>query len=170
MLINLLFSILLSTAILGVSFNTSTKEAKNELQVRYSIFLDSLSISFGPIGASIDVNSKLVDTIEGTPMTLKGYSNQIEPTTYTVYQAEWGFDARYYFSNEGIKTKTLYVDDLIIDTKRLRCGYIEDEYINLSPNRYDAGDAYLELSFNKPIYELDTYMSFWSASEGLDKS
>ncbi len=23
-----------------------------------------------------------------------------------------------------------------------------EEYINLSPNRYDAGDAYLELTFN----------------------
>ena len=100
-------------------------------------------------------------------MTLKAYDSRIEHETYTLNPEDWGFDERYYFENEGLKYSTIDLNDFVIDTERLRCGYIEEEYINLSPNRYDAGDAYLELTFNELIYEFSTYISFWSASEYL---
>lgn len=91
----------------------------------------------------------------------------VHQTNYSVSPSDWKFDQRYYFENEGIKTNVLNVGDLDIDTKKLRCGYIEDKYINLSPNRYGAGYAYLDLSFNKKVYGLNTNLSFWSSSEGL---
>ena len=91
----------------------------------------------------------------------------VHQTNYSIAPSDWQFDQRYYFENEGIKTNALNVGDLDIDTKRLRCGYIEDKYINLSPNRYGAGYAYLDLSFNKKVYGLNTNLSFWSGGEGL---
>lgn len=132
-----------------------------------SWFVESLSISFGPIGASVNVN-KSHDTIDGTIMNLKGYAKRITQNVYTLNPVDWGFEGRYYFQSEGLKctTKTLE-NDFTISTERLRCGFIEGEYINLSPNRLNAGDAYLQLTFNKPIYEINTYLSFWSAAEGL---
>ncbi len=145
---------------------TDTTEVQPVYVHNYDWFVESLDISFGPIGTSFSIpNSD--DVMEGTTMTLKGYDSAISRQTYTLNPEDWEFDARYYFKNEGIKTKTITVDDLTITTKRLRCGYIEEEYINLSPNRYNAGDAYLELSFNKPIYEMDVYISFWSKYENL---
>ncbi len=130
-------------------------------------FLNSLSISVGPIGAGIKVDKGLHDIMEGTVMSLKGYSGRIEQNYYTVAPADWGFEGRYYFANEGLKYTTKTFDSFTISTERLRCGYIEEQFINLSPNRVNASDAYLELTFNEPVYEMDTYLAFWSATEGL---
>lgn len=145
---------------------TDTTEVQPVYVHNYNWFVDSLSISFGPIGVGIDAGT-MSDVMEITTMTLKAYDSRIEHETYTLNPEDWGFDERYYFENEGLKYSTIDLNGFAIDTKRLRCGYIEEEYINLSPNRYDAGDAYLELTFNKPIYEFSTYISFWSASEYL---
>lgn len=125
----------------------------------------SISISFGPIGTEISTEL-LTDVMEGKVLTLKGGADRIKYKTYSMDKESWGFDQRYYFENEGIKTSQYSFNDLVINTRRLRCGYIEEEYINLSPNRIDAGDAYLELLFNKPIYEVDFYATFWSDNEG----
>lgn len=91
----------------------------------------------------------------------------VHTSTYPIKPSEWGFDARYYFESEGIKTKTIDIGDLEINSERLRCGYIENQYINLSPNRYNAGYAYLDLSFNKKINHLSTNLTFWSNKEDL---
>ncbi len=91
----------------------------------------------------------------------------VHESNYSISPKEWGFDARYYFENEGIKTKPINFEDFTIQTERLRCGFIEEQYINLSPNRNNAGYAYLDLSFDKDVYQLNTNLSFWSNSEGL---
>lgn len=52
-----------------------------------------------------------------------------------------------------------------IQFKRLRTGFIENQYINLSPRRIGAGIAYLEYSLSQPIVELDVNLSFWSKKE-----
>lgn len=131
------------------------------------LIVNSLSISFGPIGAGVDVSEWFYDVMEGKVLTLKGYANRINQNVYTMNPTDWGFDERYYFPNEGLDYTTTMLGELTISTVRSRCGYIEGEYINLSPNRIGAGDAYLELTFSKPIYEMDTYLAFWSSSEGL---
>ena len=91
----------------------------------------------------------------------------VHTSEYSISPADWNFDERYYFENEEIKTSTISIEDLSFNTDRLRCGYIEEEYINLSPNRIGAGDAYLTLEFDEPIYKLSTNLSWWSASENM---
>lgn len=81
---------------------------------------------------------------------------------YTIQPNDWGFENQYYYTSQD---KNVTVDGLDIETSRLRCGYIENEYINLSPRRENAGTAYLELEFENPVYQLDVYLSFWSNNE-----
>ena len=93
---------------------------------------------------------------------------------------EWGFEGRYYFTNEieninsiendtnNIRFSELAKNDLTITTDRLRCGYIEKSYINFSPRREDAGYAYFEMNFDKPIYSVLYSVGFWSNFENLD--
>ena len=92
-----------------------------------------------------------------------------EPSSYrTLKQVTpemWGFDQRYYFENEGIKKSKLYKGSLTFETERLRCGYIEDKYVILSPRREDAGEAYLKISFNRPVYYFGYSVLLWSNSE-----
>lgn len=100
---------------------------------------------------------------------------EIEPS-------EWGFQERYYFPGEisdisspeddpdHIRFSSLTKDVLTISTDRLRCGYIEDLYVNLSPRRIDAGYAYFEMNFDKPIYSILYCIGLWSNSELLDLS
>ena len=58
--------------------------------------------------------------------------------------------------------------NLNIFTERLRCGYIEDSYIVLSPRRDGAGSAYFEMNFDKKIYAFMYSVCLWSNSENLD--
>lgn len=57
-----------------------------------------------------------------------------------------------------------------IGTTRLRCGYIEQEYIVLSPRRENAGKAYLIYNFDCKVYRIDVDLTMWSSSENLDKT
>lgn len=89
-------------------------------------------------------------------------------------------EGRYYFSNEindidslendagNVRFSSLSKSGLTITTERLRCGYIENSYINLSPRRANAGYAYLEMDFNKPVYSILYSLGFWNSSENLD--
>lgn len=92
----------------------------------------------------------------------RDYNNKVQ-----IKPADWGFDARYYFESEGIKTTMMQIDNLTITTSRLRCGYIENQYINLSPYREDAGEAYFEMIFNQPIYSFMYGITMWSLSEKI---
>lgn len=60
------------------------------------------------------------------------------------------------------------VNGLTISTDRLRCGYIENSYVVLSPRRENAGRAYFEMNFDKAVYSFMYRACMWSASEGLD--
>ena len=98
---------------------------------------------------------------------LKDYANRVQ-----IKPADWKFEKRYWFANEGdngneYKEKSLKVKGLNIISQRLRCGYIEEQYINLSPRREGAGEAYLRLTWDKPVY---SYMfgAYWNSSENLN--
>lgn len=62
-------------------------------------------------------------------------------------------------------TSSLTVNEHNLTTRRLRCGYIQEEYINLSPPREGYGTAYLEIDFDRPISKLIVDLSFWSDDE-----
>lgn len=75
---------------------------------------------------------------------------------------DYNFEEQYFFYK---KTSTYSFNDIGITCNRLRCGYILEKYIVLSPKRTGAGNAYLELTFNKKIYSIMIGFTWWSAKE-----
>lgn len=80
----------------------------------------------------------------------------------TISPMDYGFDEQYFFYE---KVKNVTIDDLVFKTKRLRCGYIEEEVINLAPRRKGAGLAYLQFNFDNYIRKVSVELSMWSAFE-----
>ncbi|MDE5714916.1 MAG: C10 family peptidase [Anaeroplasmataceae bacterium] len=68
-----------------------------------------------------------------------------------------------YYPNEV--TDTIIVGDLRFNTIRKRCGYIENEYINISSRRENVNEAYIEYHFDCYVKKIQVDISFWSASE-----
>lgn len=91
-----------------------------------------------------------------------------EPTSFSnslqILPKDWGFPQMYNY--EEIET-THYMasDTFIITCSRLRCGYIENMYINLSPRRINAGIAYIELLFSQPVYDWMVGITLWKRGE-----
>lgn len=85
---------------------------------------------------------------------------------------EWGFEPQYFFTtNKGKQTSTpINEKGLTITHDRLRCGYIEDSYVVLSPRRENAGLAYLTMQFDRPVYSYMFGVALWSNSEWLNPS
>ena len=91
-------------------------------------------------------------------------------STRTITPSMYGFEDYYVYEkdlkNNPVRgTKSFIVDDSTVSTKILRTGYIQNEKIVLSPNRKDAGAAYIEYTFDKPIYKVDLNLSMWSENE-----
>lgn len=84
---------------------------------------------------------------------------------FTKTPNSYGFPDAYCWS-EVETTHSVY--DISFTTKRLRCGYIHNEFVNLSPRRANAGVAYLEFVFEVPIYKIEVNISFWSSNENTN--
>lgn len=98
----------------------------------------------------------------------KDYANKVQ-----IKPSDWNFEERYWFANEGengneYRETNIIMKNLNITSQRLRCGYIEEQYVNLSPRREGAGKAYLRLTWDKPVYSYMFGASYWSSSESLD--
>lgn len=74
------------------------------------------------------------------------------------FQSQYFYDERTAVFNDGITR---------ITTTRLRCGYIENQYIVLSPARENAGVAYLAYAFDSEIYKIEIGLGLWSNNEFL---
>lgn len=87
-------------------------------------------------------------------------------TPVTLSGADYGFPNSY-CSTETTKEHTFNNSILVnnFTTKRLRCGYINNTYLMISPKQNDAGTAYLEYQFIEPVYEIIVDLSFYSANE-----
>ena len=55
----------------------------------------------------------------------------------------------------------------ILQTIRLRTSYIENEFLVLSPNRENAGTAYLDITFPAKVSQLSFDAFLWSRYEGI---
>ena len=92
----------------------------------------------------------------------------LDPLTYrwhykvNTIPEDYCFHSQYYFH---ITKATHSFNDLFISSERLRCGFIEEKAINLSPCRKGAGKAYLELTFNRPVHKFNVMMSYWSGKK-----
>lgn len=82
-----------------------------------------------------------------------------------ILPSEWGMEARYWFESEGIRYTWGEYGGVTFSTSRLRCGYIEDRYVVLSPRREDAGEAYFQISYSHMIYSFMYSALWWSSSE-----
>lgn len=83
-------------------------------------------------------------------------------TSYTISPSDYGFPQSY-CSNET--RKKVSFGSLSFTTNRLRCGYIENQFINLSPRKNGFNTAYIEYEFINPIISMDINISFWSDDE-----
>lgn len=123
-------------------------------------------VSFGDIYNILKFDSttnptKLIYTSIGIP-------NQelfvLPYTKVTITQHDYNYEQQYFYYEKSLP---ITINDYTFNTKRLRTGYIEEEYIVLSPRRLDAGQAYLEYTFNDSIREIDVELTLWSTSEYL---
>ena len=85
-----------------------------------------------------------------------------------VHPVDYGFPEAY-GNGTDVSTKTVTLKDTgeTFETERLRCGYIEEECINISTRRYSPGKAYLECTFDKDIYSIQVDLSWWSDNESV---
>lgn len=95
----------------------------------------------------------------------------LEPNRYRdliqILPIDYEFEEQYFFYE---KTTTFSFDNVNITTKRLRCGYIQNQYIVLSPKRTGAGSAYLQMDFDSSIYSVLIGLAWWSNNERVYSS
>jgi len=77
---------------------------------------------------------------------------------------DYGFPEAYCTKEEY---KKITLDNLIVNTYRLRTGYIEEEYINVSAKREGAGEAYIEYYFSKKVRSFEINLSYWQIKDVL---
>lgn len=91
-----------------------------------------------------------------------------EPNRYKrliqILPKHFGIEGQYFFDE---REKVIKIDDININTKRLRCGYIENQYIVLSPKRTGAGKAYLQIEFDVNVFSLLVGLAWWSNKENV---
>lgn len=141
---------------IGVSEKTGKKITKTFLKARLNTnregdyYCDSQILATGMIGYAcynIKFNTKL----------------QANASDFSEYFVNSDGGGQYFFKE---KECTVNISGNNIETKRLRCSYIENKYLVLSPNREDAGEAYLELDFHKNVQQLIFKTSLWGSKEG----
>ena len=121
--------------------------------------------------------------LEACNVSVIGYQSE-EPTSgpywsgfqlVSLYQGTRRLDAssfplpESYCAEEEVTIKSLPDDMLTI--RRLRCGKIQDDWINLSPRREGHGESYFEVNFQQKTYEhLEISLSLWGEREYLNPS
>lgn len=83
-------------------------------------------------------------------------------TNYTIKPSDYGYPCSYCSSRT---TSSLNIGENKIVTNRLRCGYIENEYVNLSPRKEGFDTAYIEYNFTNPVKKIEINLSYWSNDE-----
>lgn len=71
---------------------------------------------------------------------------------------------QYFFYN--ITKNVKLPNNIILETNRLRTSYIENKHLVLSPNRNNAGMAYLDIKFPHSVSSLSFDIAMWGSLEG----
>ena len=94
------------------------------------------------------------------------YDNQlIRPSDFAKDFVNGSGQGQYFFYEKTADITT--ANGFKFGTTRLRCGYIEDQYLVLSANREGAGLAYLEMNFDIDIRAINFDIARWSSKEGI---
>lgn len=72
---------------------------------------------------------------------------------------------QYFFYEKTADITT--ANGFVFGTKRLRCGYIENEYVVLSANRSGAGRAFLELNFDLDVKAINMDIALWKDLDAI---
>ena len=72
---------------------------------------------------------------------------------------------QYFFYNKEASVTT--ANGRTLQTNRKRCSYIENQYLVLSPNRENAGEAYLDISLPHSASKMSFTSALWGSSEGI---
>lgn len=86
----------------------------------------------------------------------------VKHTKTTINPEHHGFEPQYFFSS---RLSNFAFGNYIIETNRLRTGYIENQFINLSPKREGAGVAFLEYNLPSYVKKITVNVSLWSNAE-----
>ncbi len=97
--------------------------------------------------------------------TVKDNNQLIRPSDFSQKFVNQNGQGQYYFylARADITTENGFE----FSTRRLRCGYIEDQYLVLSANREGAGLAFLEMNFDISVKALNLDISLWSSTEKI---
>lgn len=92
-----------------------------------------------------------------TTFRLQNYEESVNITPQ-----DYGFSGSY---NATEQTASHSVGGLNFTTSRLRTGYIENEYITMSPRRAGYGTAYIEYDFERVVEGINVDLTYWSDDE-----
>ena len=142
-----------------VSYTTSS----NQMTVSVNAWTNILNQSNGKVYIEFKRNSNIVNY---NPITYAFDETTKSMQRIVLSPAEYGFEQAYYYTSVS---KDIVQGDYTIATSRLRCGYIENEYIVLSARRDNGQTAYLEYSFDVNVYRIDVDLTMWSNNEFINK-
>ena len=158
----------------GVEFMRRAVTTSNPKTATYTLTRDEWSTVISARGTKYGVY--LIARQTHSPSTGDYYSELFwfdEPDDFAdkvqIKPNEWGFEPQYFFeTNKENQTSTPITDHgLTITHGRLRCGYIENSYVILSPRRQGAGRAYFTMDFSQAVYSYMFGITLWSDSEYL---
>ncbi|MGM9813695.1 MAG: hypothetical protein ACI32C_02135 [Candidatus Enteromonas sp.] len=93
-------------------------------------------------------------------------ANEITPIIENINGADFGFQNEY-VDNEN-RTSISLDSGFSFTTQRIRCGYINNQYLALSAKCKDAGTAYLQMDFVQDINAFNFGIAIWSGAEYLN--
>ena len=80
----------------------------------------------------------------------------------TVMPQNYGFADAYPIDNATYSNyKTHTVNNFSFQTRRYRTGYIQQEYIVMSPIKTNITEAYIEYKFTNPVFRIDVELTYW---------
>ena len=94
-------------------------------------------------------------------------TDEIELIEESISDQTFGFQNEYV---DDLNRKPVSLDSgFNFTTQRIRCGYINNQYLTLSAKCKNAGLAYLQMDFTKDIQSFDFEMAIWSDEEYLNQ-
>lgn len=93
-------------------------------------------------------------------------TDELESVVESIKDSDFGFTNEYVDNLN--RTNVTLESGFSFTTQRLRCGFINNQYLTLSAKCKNAGLAYLQMDFNEDIYSFSFDIAIWSNEEYLN--
>ena len=97
---------------------------------------------------------------------VKNYNSLIKPEDFSEKFVNPNGQGQYYFYEK--QADIITSKGLKLSTNRLRCGYIDNQFLVLSAKRENAGLAFLEMNYDISVVSMTYELALWSGLEGLN--